>query len=342
MCKATPTSIKTYYERKAAELGAKLDWELGRNDDRAVQTALDLANLSTNYVKDTQGIDVGDILKDYLKSDDYKNKTPEQKVNELLGLSLVTMNDTANAGLTIPAYIQGLKDGNQSIIEQAKGNSLPDPKEYKYTDPLLAQCARLAGPLKLQCRDVVAKAYFFSIQVVNFGTLGTQVQSSADGGGVYYYPLTNEGFPTGASAWITPGLMSSGVGTESDLEKYRPPGWTELTNPRAGHLIARMFGGSGTDPRNIASMEFATNNRCFAVLENFIRERVRTTGKAGLIVVPITLPGIFGGRSPQLFRVGTVTVNDEGIRYQSAQIININPDVRAGDYGCPARGFWKR
>lgn len=83
---------------------------------------------------------------------------------------------------------------------------------------------------------------------------------STNKGWIEYHELDRLGRPTGAAALLEKSMINTGTSANRDI---RPPGF--ISGPRydhsRGHLIAKQFGGSGDDERNLVTLfQFPVND----------------------------------------------------------------------------------
>ncbi|MBO0460387.1 DNA/RNA non-specific endonuclease [Enterococcus sp. DIV1298c] len=95
---------------------------------------------------------------------------------------------------------------------------------------------------------------------------------STNHGWIEYHALDQLGRPTGADALLEKSMINTGTSANRDI---RPPGF--ISGPRydhsRGHLIAKQFGGSGDDKRNLVTLfQFPVNDPYMNFYELKIRK----------------------------------------------------------------------
>ena len=119
------------------------------------------------------------------------------------------------------------------------------------------------------------------IDPLGLACLGGAAGLARETGAVDYGTLDALGRPTGVKATITQDMI--GTGTDAS-RKITPPGWsgngTEFNEAR-GHLLGKQLGGSGTEPRNLVTLEQNPVNT--PVMRDFETE-VRNTVESGQVV----------------------------------------------------------
>jgi hypothetical protein len=117
-------------------------------------------------------------------------------------------------------------------------------------------------------------------------------EAAAARGQVNYGELDALGRPTGVTATITQDMI--GTGTEAS-RSIRPPGFQGgAANQARGHLLGRQLGGSGTEPRNLVTLEQrAANTPVMSTYEG----RVRAAVESGQTVQYASRP-VYDGTNP--------------------------------------------
>lgn len=95
---------------------------------------------------------------------------------------------------------------------------------------------------------------------------------STNKGWIEYHELDRLGRPTGADALLKKSMINTGTSANREI---RPPGF--ISGPRydhsRGHLIAKQFGGSGDDERNLVTLfQFPVNDPYMNYYELKIRK----------------------------------------------------------------------
>jgi hypothetical protein len=156
---------------------------------------------------------------------------------------------------------------------------------------------------------------------------GESAANTAARGHVNYGELDALGRPTGVTATITQGMI--GTGTEAS-RSIRPPGFQGgAANQARGHLLGRQLGGSGTEPRNLVTLEQRPANT--PVMSTY-EGRVRAAVESGQTVQYASRP-IYDGTNP-VPRAITLEAQGSGGYRLGVSVLNPpgNPNqaVRAG------------
>ncbi|ARJ71024.1 hypothetical protein B0A89_14465 (plasmid) [Paracoccus contaminans] len=103
---------------------------------------------------------------------------------------------------------------------------------------------------------------------------------------VDYGPLNAAGQAQGIEATITAAMLDTGGKADPDV---RPPGFVNGSmNHSRGHLLARMMGGSGTDPRNFVMLyQRNTNSPVMRDFEQTVYDAVKAGEVVNYKVTPI-------------------------------------------------------
>ena len=106
------------------------------------------------------------------------------------------------------------------------------------------------------------------------------------GGHPVYGDLDELGRPTGVRATITEDMIGTGTPASPSI---RPPGFQGSHAGQArGHLLGAQLGGSGTDPRNLVTMQQTpANSPVMRGFENLVRVAVEGGQVVDLTVTPI-------------------------------------------------------
>jgi hypothetical protein len=107
---------------------------------------------------------------------------------------------------------------------------------------------------------------------------------------------TENDLPTGVMGVVEPADLGTGTKTRSDVSPLgqQDPSVARF-GARKGHLLGRLFGGSGSDPRNLAWMHVLDNNSKFkTVFENRVAEALRNGNQVAVIVTPRYRPAARG------------------------------------------------
>ncbi|MGH6965912.1 MAG: DNA/RNA non-specific endonuclease [Phenylobacterium sp.] len=110
---------------------------------------------------------------------------------------------------------------------------------------------------------------------------------------IRYGELNGKKQATGATATITASMI--GAGTRADW-RQTPPGWQgngRTYNEARGHLIAKLLGGLGGEPRNLVTLTHRGANA--PQMSNFEREAARRA-RSGEVIEYSSLP-LYGGRA---------------------------------------------
>jgi hypothetical protein len=111
--------------------------------------------------------------------------------------------------------------------------------------------------------------------------------AQAASGKIDYGSLDQLGRPTGVKATITKDMIGTGTPASSSI---RPPDFDQLPvqNRARGHLLARQLGGSGSDPRNLVTMEQTpANSPVMRDFENQVRAAVEDGQTVDYSATPI-------------------------------------------------------
>jgi hypothetical protein len=111
--------------------------------------------------------------------------------------------------------------------------------------------------------------------------------AQAASGKIDYGNLDQLGRPTGVKATITKDMIGTGTPASSSI---RPPGFDQLPvqNRARGHLLGRQLGGSGSDPRNLVTMEQTpANSPVMRDFENQVRAAVENGQTVEYSATPI-------------------------------------------------------
>ena len=135
---------------------------------------------------------------------------------------------------------------------------------------------------------------------------------------IRYGDLDADGQVTGVSATITGPMLNTG--TRANWRRT-PPGWQgdgDKYNEARAHLYGRQLGGSGEDPRNLATMtQIGANTPQMSSFENEVARRVR----AGEVVDYFSKPLYQSGVLPP----SAVLVSATGSRQRPAAKLVLNP-----------------
>ncbi|KAF1297709.1 DNA-entry nuclease [Enterococcus sp. JM4C] len=108
-----------------------------------------------------------------------------------------------------------------------------------------------------------------------------------DTGWIDYFPLDSQQRPTGAEALLTKEMINTGTSANRDI---RPPGF--ISGPKydhsRGHLIAKQFGGSGDEPKNLVTLyQYPVNDPYMNFYELKIRHALNEGDTVRYRVTPI-------------------------------------------------------
>jgi hypothetical protein len=162
---------------------------------------------------------------------------------------------------------------------------------------------------------------------------GESAANGAARGQVNYGELDALGRPTGVTATITQDMI--GTGTEAS-RSIRPPGFQGgAANQARGHLLGRQLGGSGTEPRNLVTIEQRPANT--PVMSTY-EGRVRAAVESGQTVQYASTP-VYDGTNPVPpaitleaqgsggYRLGVSVLNPPGIPSQAIRASGNGPEV---------------
>ncbi|WP_165006069.1 MULTISPECIES: DNA/RNA non-specific endonuclease [unclassified Enterococcus] len=122
----------------------------------------------------------------------------------------------------------------------------------------------------------------------NLGTASFTSKELADQqkGWITYHELDSLGRPTGADALLKKEMINTGTSANRAI---RPPGF--VSGPKydhsRGHLIAKQFGGSGDEPRNLVTLyQFPVNDPYMNYYELEIRHALNKGETVRYRVIP--------------------------------------------------------
>ena len=106
-------------------------------------------------------------------------------------------------------------------------------------------------------------------------------------GWIDYFPLDAHQRPTGAEALLTKEMINTGTSANRDI---RPPGF--VSGPKydhsRGHLIAKQFGGSGDEPKNLVTLyQYPVNDPYMNFYELKIRQALNNGESVLYRVIPV-------------------------------------------------------
>lgn len=106
-------------------------------------------------------------------------------------------------------------------------------------------------------------------------------------GWIDYFPLDDHKRPTGAQALLTKEMINTGTSANREI---RPPGF--ISGPKydhsRGHLIAKQFGGSGDEPKNLVTLyQTPVNDPYMNFYELKIRQALNNGERIRYRVTPI-------------------------------------------------------
>ncbi|MGM0124405.1 DNA-entry nuclease [Enterococcus sp. AZ194] len=106
-------------------------------------------------------------------------------------------------------------------------------------------------------------------------------------GWIEYLPLDSHNRPTGAEALLTKEMINTGTSANRDI---RPPGF--ISGPKydhsRGHLIAKQFGGSGDEPKNLVTLyQYPVNDPYMNFYELKIRQALNKGETVRYRVTPV-------------------------------------------------------
>ena len=184
---------------------------------------------------------------------------------------------------TDPEGAQRLADEIEAFVERARVDPKVDSEALELLsgkpDPLQADSA-IAGELNeakvaAQKSDAAARARRKPATPDETPTTAksptaTEVPPFEER--VHFGDLEN-GRPTGVIGEVHPSDLHSGTETAAYYPEGLEKGELNKLRARRGHLLGNLFGGSGTDPRNLAWMHEAINNSQFKTqFENLLRK----------------------------------------------------------------------
>jgi len=134
-------------------------------------------------------------------------------------------------------------------------------------------------------------------------------------GGVAYGELDPLGRPTGARAVVTRDMLGTGTPASRSI---RPPGFEGRAAGHArGHLIGKQLGGSGTDPRNLVTLQQNPANS--PVMRGF-ESQIRSAVEGGH-VVNVSVTPIYRGGGP-IPRAITMLAEGSGGFQMAVSVLN--------------------
>ncbi len=151
---------------------------------------------------------------------------------------------------------------NSRTTEVSQHSSLPTPSDLK---PVGAN----NGPQKL-----------------GHATFTTDELKDSSNGWISYHPLDQLKRPTGADALLKKTMINTGTSANRAI---RPPGF--ISGPQydhsRGHLIAKQFGGSGNEPKNLVTLyQYPVNDPYMNYYELEIRHALNKGDTVRYRVIP--------------------------------------------------------
>ncbi|MBO1298791.1 MULTISPECIES: DNA/RNA non-specific endonuclease [unclassified Enterococcus] len=171
-----------------------------------------------------------------------------------IGMDLVNEEPTVTTDYSESASLN--KESGENVTE--KENATPNSSEQRNNglpqEEDLAPTGNNPGPQDLGQASFTANDF------------------STNHGWIEYHALDQLGRPTGADALLEKSMINTGTSANRDI---RPPGF--ISGPRydhsRGHLIAKQFGGSGDDKRNLVTLfQFPVNDPYMNFYELKIRK----------------------------------------------------------------------